>query len=78
MSVDELESLESLQRMCERSNRAPQECPMDIDDSTTPAPDSTTPAPDTDTAQVFDLNNLLYLALQIEDQANYNKSEFLG
>ena len=69
MSVDELESLESLQRMCDRSNKAPQECPMDCEDSTTPAPD---------TAQVFDLNNLLYLALQIEDQVKYNQSEFLG
>ena len=69
MSVDELESLESLQRMCQRSNKPPQECPMDCEDSTTP---------DLDTAQVFDLNNRLYLALQIEDQVKYNQSEFLG
>ena len=79
MSVEDLESLQSLQEMCTRSNKAPQECPMDVDDSTIPdTRPAPAPVPDTDTAQVFDLNDLLYLALQIEDQAKYNKSEFLG
>ena len=51
---------------------------MDLDDHTTPVTQSVPdPAPDTP-AQVFDLNDLLYLALQIEDQMNYNQTEFLG
>ena len=77
MSVEDLESLQSLQEMCTRSNRPQQECPMDVDDHTVP---DTRPVPDPlpDTAQVFDLNDLLYLALQIEDQVKFNQSEFLG
>ena len=78
MSVEDLECLQSLQEMCSRSNRPPQECPMDVDDhtapKTSPVPD---PLPDT-TTQVFYLNDLLYLALQIEDQLKFNQAEFLG
>ena len=78
MSIEDLESFQSLQGMCSWSNRPPQECPMDLDDHTTPVTQSVpVPAPDNH-AQVFDLNDLLYCALLIEDQLNYNQAEFLG
>ena len=96
MSIEDLESLQTLESMCSWSNQPPQVCPMDIEDHTVPAPtpetapspdetapspDETAPSPDPpadSTAQVFDLNDLLYLALQIEDQMAFNNAELLG
>ena len=79
MSIEDLESLQTLESMCSRSNLPPQVCPMDLDDHTTPTPvTAPSPVPAADpTAGVFDLNDLLYLALQIEDQMVYNKAELL-
>ena len=91
MSIEDLESLHTLESMCSWSNQPPQVCPMDIEDHTIPSPAETVPAaestpaesaaestPAEPAAQVFDLNDLLYLAIQIEDQLHYNHAELLG
>ena len=80
MSIEDLESLQTLESMCSWSNKPPQVCPMDIEDHTVPPPTETVPpvsAPAVPAAQVFDLNDLLYLAIQIEDQIRYNNAELL-
>ena len=41
------------------------------------APTSCSAQKESGPANIFDLNNLLLLALQIEDQMKYNESEFL-
>ena len=89
MSIEDLESLQTLESMCSWSNQPPQVCPMDIEDhtvpKTAPSPAESAPAespaesPDEPpAAQVFDLNDLLYLAIQIEDQMIFNHAELLG
>ena len=73
MSEEDMESLESLKQMCEKTNNSIH---------TDPIPDSSpehSPEPREvpDPAVIFDLNDLLILALQIEDQIKFNESELL-
>ena len=69
MSEDDSTSLESLRQMCERTNNNVHTAPV-----TESSPE---PSEVSDPARIFDLNDLLLLALQIEDQLNFNKAELL-
>ena len=69
MSVEELESLESLKQMCEETNNH--------NTPSVPESPSSPEVSDTDSAKVFDLNDLLFLALQMEEQLKYNQEELL-
>ena len=60
-----MESLESLKQMCEETNNH----------NTPSVPES--PSSTEESAKVFDLNDLLFLALQMEEQIKFNKEELL-
>ena len=69
MSEEDSTSLEALRQMCEKTNN---------NVHTAPAPKSSTESsevPDPDPAMVFDLNDILFLALQLEEQLKFNKVE---
>ena len=86
MTDEDTESLLSLRDMCAAASTRPVSTstasPVTVSAPTSSpvsvsAPTSCSAQKESGPANIFDLNNLLLLALQIEDQMKYNESEFL-